>query len=307
MDGRSRDSLRPFVLDCDVVPSANGSARLRMDKTDVIVAVKAEIGQPDSVDGENLGRVNINVDCSANMCGQFERGEAERLGVSLSSQLRTILVNSGAIPRHKLCLVVGKICWILNIDVMVNSSSGNLLDIVALTIKAALRATVIPHITIIRKGKAVSSDYDRSNDNGDDVEIEVSDDPNDSHTLSTWDQLIPYVVSICRVGNHLIADPTLEEEKCIGSKLAMAFSETSRLLGTFKLGSGSFSAENVVECLSMGNEVSKNLTSVFDDAFVAAITGMDPGDDEDDNTFTNDEEDMDGNETTASHAHRYQI
>lgn len=276
MDGRARDSLRPFSLECDVVPTANGSARLRLDKSDVLVAVKAEIGQPDSLDGDNLGRVNINVDCSSNMCGQFERGEAERLSLSLSSQLRTVLINSGAIPRHKLCIAVGKLCWILNIDVMVNTSSGNLLDVIMLTIKAALRATVIPHITVIRKGQgAVADSGNGSLAKNDDIEIEISDDPRDSHTLSTWDRLIPYVVSICRVGSCLIADPTLEEELCVGSKLTMAFDETSRLLGTFKLGSGSFSAENVVECLTMGNEVSKHLACMFDEAFVEAITGMD--------------------------------
>ena len=271
MDGRDRSALRPFSLEYDVIPSSHGSVRIRMDKTDVIVVVKAELGQPDADEGENLGIVNINVDCSTNMTGQFERGEGERLSVSLTSLLETVLIKSGAFPRHKLCIVAGKICWILNIDVLVNSSSGNLLDVIALGVKAVLRATVIPHITVTRK--AVDSEGGSSTKN-DDLHIEVSNDPNQSHTLSDWDKLIPYVVSICRIGNRLIADPTLQEEMCVQSKLAMAFNDSSRLLGTFKLGSGAFSVDNIGECLAMGNEVSRVLANMFDEAFFIAVNGL---------------------------------
>jgi exosome complex component RRP42 len=46
VDGRAREDYRSMVLELGVVPQASGSARLRLGGTDVMVAVKADIGAP---------------------------------------------------------------------------------------------------------------------------------------------------------------------------------------------------------------------------------------------------------------------
>ena len=60
-DGRSRFDYRPMEIECDVVIHANGSARLRLANTDILVAVKAEIGTP-TIDKPLEGRLEFFVD-----------------------------------------------------------------------------------------------------------------------------------------------------------------------------------------------------------------------------------------------------
>lgn len=45
-DGRSRQDYRPLELEMDIVSNANGSARLRLANSDVLVCVKVEIDTP---------------------------------------------------------------------------------------------------------------------------------------------------------------------------------------------------------------------------------------------------------------------
>ena len=46
-DGRSRGDLRPMMLETGVVSHASGSCHLRLANTDILVAVKTELGTPD--------------------------------------------------------------------------------------------------------------------------------------------------------------------------------------------------------------------------------------------------------------------
>ena len=46
VDGRGRLDHRAMILELGTTPQASGSARLRLGDTDVMVAVKADIGTP---------------------------------------------------------------------------------------------------------------------------------------------------------------------------------------------------------------------------------------------------------------------
>lgn len=60
-DGRKRSDYRPMELETDVVTHANGSARLRLANTDILVGVKTEIDVP-LVESPNLGKLEFFVD-----------------------------------------------------------------------------------------------------------------------------------------------------------------------------------------------------------------------------------------------------
>ena len=83
-DGRHRDDFRHLELETGVVSNTNGSCRLRLGETDLLVGVKAELGEPLPSTPKH-GRLEFFVDC--------------RLSLSNVYTLRTNLINiSSLIP-----------------------------------------------------------------------------------------------------------------------------------------------------------------------------------------------------------------
>mgnify|MGYP002715773299 CR=1 FL=1 len=60
-DGRTRSEYRPIEVETDVVSHANGSARLRLANTDILVGVKAEIVKP-TIENPDKGKIEFFVD-----------------------------------------------------------------------------------------------------------------------------------------------------------------------------------------------------------------------------------------------------
>ncbi|HPP44800.1 MAG TPA: RNA-binding protein, partial [Methanomassiliicoccaceae archaeon] len=46
MDGRAADEYRPIIVETGIIESAQGSARVKVGGTDVVVGVKMDIGSP---------------------------------------------------------------------------------------------------------------------------------------------------------------------------------------------------------------------------------------------------------------------
>ena len=88
-DGRHRDDFRHLELETGVVSNTNGSCRLRLGETDLLVGVKAELGEPHPATPRR-GRLEFFVDCSANAAPEFEG----RGGDQLASEISNILYNS---------------------------------------------------------------------------------------------------------------------------------------------------------------------------------------------------------------------
>ncbi|XP_058093469.1 uncharacterized protein LOC131239662 isoform X2 [Magnolia sinica] len=151
-DGRKRLHYRPISVETGVIPQANGSARVRMGATDVIVSVKAELGKPSMLQPDK-GKVAIFVDCSPTAAPMFEGRGGEELAAELSVSLQRCLLGgksgTGAgIDLSSLKVVEGKLCWDVYIDGLVVSSDGNLLDALGTAIKAALSNTGIPKVEV---------------------------------------------------------------------------------------------------------------------------------------------------------------
>ncbi len=60
-DGRERLDYRAFTLETNCIPQANGSCRLHIESTDVLVGVKVELGEPD-FNTPNSGKIIASVD-----------------------------------------------------------------------------------------------------------------------------------------------------------------------------------------------------------------------------------------------------
>ncbi|KAL1453426.1 hypothetical protein WDU94_007566 [Cyamophila willieti] len=249
-DGRTCNSYRPMELECDLVSTANGSARLRLANSDILVGVKTEIDAPHP-DTPDLGKVEFFVDCSANATPVFEGRGGEDLATEISNSLSKAYYSS--FPLHKLKIVSGHMCWKLTVDILILELGGNLFDATSLAVKAALYSTQIPRVSTA----AVD---------GKNIDLQLSDDPHDCWSLDV--SCIPCLVTMCKIGDHHLVDPTQEEEACSNASLIMAVTRKGKITSTFKYGDSSLHYNSVTKILKAGVEVGKSLNQALDEALV---------------------------------------
>lgn len=118
---------------------------------------------------------------------------------------------------------------------------GNLFDAVSLAVKAALFNTKIPKVT------AAVLD-------GGCVDLALSDDPHDCDRINV--QHVPILVTLCKIGDDCLVDPSAEEEECSRAKLVIGIScpETGnpRITATRTSGTGSLHHNTLMESLKLG-------------------------------------------------------
>ncbi|TTP27309.1 Exosome complex exonuclease RRP42 [Bagarius yarrelli] len=171
VDGRGCEDYRHMEIETDVVSNTDGSAKVRLGQTDVLVGIKAEIGRPRPMVPDE-GYLEFFVDCSANATPEFEGRGGEELGVELSNSLYKVFNNYHSLDLRRLCICPGEHCWVLYVDVLVLQCDGNL----------------IPKVHI-------------SEDEEGGKEIGLSDDPYDCMRLNV--ENVPCIVTLCKTGKRV--------------------------------------------------------------------------------------------------------
>ncbi|KAJ0054816.1 hypothetical protein NL108_005325, partial [Boleophthalmus pectinirostris] len=231
VDGRGCEDYRHMEIETDVVSNTDGSAKVTLGHTAVLVGVKAEIGKPRPM-LPSEGYLEFFVDCSANATPEFEGRGGEELGTELSNTLYKVFNNKNSIDLKSLCILKGEHCWVLYIDVLLLQCDGNLYDAISIAIKAALFNTKIPKVHI-------SSDDEGSK------EIELSDDPYDCMRLNV--ENVPCIVTLCKVGHRHVVDASLQEKACSVASLLIAVTQKGTVTCLRKVGGGSLDPESVFE------------------------------------------------------------
>lgn len=119
---------------------------------------------------------------------------------------------------------------------------GNLFDTVSLAVKAALFNTKIPKVSAVQV-------------DGGNIELELSDDIHDCNRLSV--ARMPLLVTLCKIGDHSVVDPSAEEEECASAKLVVGVSYAEAADEGFVTmlrtsGAGSFLHSTLKETIKLG-------------------------------------------------------
>ncbi|XP_058093468.1 uncharacterized protein LOC131239662 isoform X1 [Magnolia sinica] len=253
-DGRKRLHYRPISVETGVIPQANGSARVRMGATDVIVSVKAELGKPSMLQPDK-GKVAIFVDCSPTAAPMFEGRGGEELAAELSVSLQRCLLGgksgTGAgIDLSSLKVVEGKLCWDVYIDGLVVSSDGNLLDALGTAIKAALSNTGIPKVEVAQANASMDEQ----------PEVDISDE----EFLQFDTSGVPVIITLTKVGRHYIVDATSEEESQMNSAVSVSINRHGHVCGLTKRGGAGLDLSVVLDMVSVAKHVRQQLITVLD-------------------------------------------
>ncbi|KAK9891938.1 hypothetical protein WA026_017421 [Henosepilachna vigintioctopunctata] len=242
IDGREREDYRPMEIETDVVSHAFGSSRLRLANTDVLVAVKIEVDAP-YPERPLEGKLEFFVDCSANATPEFEGRGGEELAVELSNCLSSAYRSEEVFNLKKLCIMKGRKCWKLYVDILLLEVGGNLFDAVSIAVKAALWNTQIPKI------KSINVD-------GSNIDIQVCDDIFSCTKLDVTGA--PLMVTVCKIGDKCIVDPNAAEEQCSVGAVVVAVSR-GNICTISQTGTGSFHPDTFKSCLILGISVAQRL------------------------------------------------
>ncbi|XWS07995.1 hypothetical protein CRYUN_Cryun41cG0039000 [Craigia yunnanensis] len=184
----------------------------------------------------------------------------EELSTELSVALQRCLLGgkSGAgagVDLSSLVVVEGKVCWDLYIDGLVISSDGNLLDVLAASIKAALSNTGIPKVHV-----AAETSGDEQ------PEVNISDE----EFLQFDTSGVPVIVTLTKVGRHYIVDATSEEESQMSSAVSISVNRKGHICGLTKPGGAGLDPSIILDMISVAKHVSEQLINKLDSEIAAA-------------------------------------
>lgn len=264
-DGRGMLDLRPVTLETGMLPTASGSARVRIGGvTDILVGVKAEVIEP-HVNAPDEGIMSFSVECSSLASPDFVgRGGAD-LNAELSQLLMRLYASSATRELRKgLSLIRGKKCWVLHVDALVLDSGGNLYGALSLAVRAALRVVRLPRVVVI-PGEA-----------DDDDEIEVDEEVFERLSRS---EDAPVAVTLSAVGGRgvYIADSTSEEEACAKAAITMGVNLAGRACGAVSAGTGGVDMDTLSSMLKDAIVVGSEILKTTDTFLQEDIERIDSG------------------------------
>ncbi|MEM2890661.1 MAG: hypothetical protein QW358_04940, partial [Candidatus Hadarchaeum sp.] len=137
VDGRALDQLREVVVEKGLIKTANGSAKVKLGKTQVLVGVKLMHAEP-FPDTPESGVLIVNAELLPLASPTFEPGPPRVEAIELARVVDRGIRESDAIDLEKLGIKPGEDVWSVFIDIDVLDHDGGLIDAAALASIAAL-------------------------------------------------------------------------------------------------------------------------------------------------------------------------
>ncbi|MDY6966076.1 MAG: exosome complex protein Rrp42 [Halobacteriota archaeon] len=234
IDGRALDEYRPISIETGLIDKAEGSARVRIGDSQVLVGVKIQTGEP-FPDTPDKGVIITNAELVPLASPSFETGPPNPESVELARVVDRGVRESGAIDLSKLCIEEGEKVWMIFIDIHILDHDGNLIDAAALGAIAALLTTKIP-----KKRYGLGEE---------DEDLSVKD--------------IPVAVTAIEFEGEIILDPNQYEEKIASSKITAISNTDGALSGMQMSGIESLDEETVNKMVGLAIEKSKEIREKF--------------------------------------------
>ena len=186
-----------------------------------MVGVKFELGKP-YPDSPDEGTIMVGAELLPMSNPEFEQGPPSMEAVELARVVDRGIRESKVIDFQKLCVKEGEQCWVVTIDIMTINVDGNLFDAAALGSMIALKEARIPKI-----------ENDR---------VVYKELTKEKLPLSKKD---PVSVTVCKIGNTYIVDPTIEEEKVVDARITVATTNEGKISAMQKGGVAPLSLDDI--------------------------------------------------------------
>jgi len=235
VDGRGPTDYRPIQIETGIIEKAEGSARVRLGKTEVLVGVKIGLGAPFS-DRPNDGVLTVNAEFVPLASPEFEAGPPKEEAVELARVVDRGIRESKAIDLEALCIVPGKKVFVVFVDVYILNHDGNLIDASALSALGALVSAKVFKYELKEGEVEMKPGF---------TELPLKN--------------LPVAVTFADIGGRLVVDPWIDEEKVMDSRLTMSFGKEGKICAIQKGGTGTLTPQQIVEAANMAREKAEEL------------------------------------------------
>ncbi len=229
-DGRSLLDFREITIEKGVIPNAEGSARVKLGNTTVLVGIKADIDSP-MKDKPDEGNLMVSAELLPLASKNYEPGPPGEDAIELARVVDRGIRAQNMIDLKSLFIEKDKV-WSIFIDVYVLNYDGNLFDASYIAAVAALNNTKIP--------KYEDEKLNRS---------------------ETTQLKLNGIVTSCtfaKLAGKVVLDPTGNEESVMSARVTISNDENS--IRSMQKGlSGSFTQNELEELISVSFEKSKEL------------------------------------------------
>lgn len=222
LDGRGLLDYRDIAVEVGLIEKASGSAQVSLGKTKVLVGIKVETGEPYS-DKPDAGVLTVNAELVPIASPNFEPGPPNEDAVELARVVDRGLRESQAVDLNKLCIIPGKLVFVVFVDVYILDHDGNLFDAAALAGILALINTKLREYSVSDDGRL---EYKEST-----VKLPLHN--------------YPVEVTIAKIGGKLLVDPSLEETALIEAQITIATGQNDEICAIQKSRTGTFSLDEV--------------------------------------------------------------
>ncbi|MFP4116238.1 MAG: exosome complex protein Rrp42 [Candidatus Aenigmatarchaeota archaeon] len=235
LDGRDLEEFRDIKIETGVARKAEGSVKVTMGDTKVIVGVKFGVGDP-FPDTPDEGILMVNAELGPMASPNFESGPPGKDATELARVVDRGIRESEALPLEELCIEEGEKVWKVMIDIHVLDHDGNLMDASALgAVKALLEAKMPGY------------------DDGEIIREEERD-----FKLSE----VPVACTVSKINGNYVIDPNLIEEEVADAMVTVTWTEDN-LCSLQKRGEGGFEKEELLELFEMANEKTSELRELI--------------------------------------------
>ncbi|MCL2147921.1 MAG: exosome complex protein Rrp42 [Methanomassiliicoccaceae archaeon] len=233
VDGRGPEDFREMTLDVGCIESADGSARVKLGRTEVIAGVKIIPGTP-FADTPNSGVLTMGAELIPMAHPTFESGPPGEDAIELARVVDRGVRESGMVDVKQLCMVPGESVWMCFVDMYALDYDGNLFDASSLATVLALRSAVIP-----------GEQYGK----GENRPLPVT--------------CTPVSVTSVKIGNDLILDPNFDEEMISSARLTVTTDDKGNFRAMQKGGRGSITRDELSLCLDRAVEKGKAVRKII--------------------------------------------
>lgn len=237
IDGRKFEEFRDIEIIPNYIDKAEGSAFVRFGNTKIIVGVKMEVSTP-FPDTPDEGMLMVSAEFTPLASPDFESGPPREDAVELARIVDRGIRESKMIDLKKMCITPEEKVWGTIVDIHIINNDGNLIDCAALGAVVALLTTKMPRL---EDEKIVRTEVQGP--------LPVSQKP--------------ITITVCKVGDKLLLDPSVQEEEAIDTKLSVAVREDGKICAMQKQGPKGLTTKDVEAILDLALKKSEKLRKLI--------------------------------------------
>jgi exosome complex component RRP42 len=210
-----------------------------LGNTQVLAGVKVATGTP-FPDTPDKGLLVVNAEVLPLSWAYAEAGPPSEDAIELARVVDRGVRESEMIDLSKLCIIAGKTVYTVFVDVNIMNVDGNLFDATSYAVVSALKTAKMPQYEVVEdKVKALEGM----------VPVPVG--------------RTPVSITMARIGDSLIVDPTSEEEAAMDARITLTTDDDGNICAGQKGEPNTFTPAKILEAADTSIRIGKEIRNTI--------------------------------------------